>query len=174
MKPEDITKLKKSKWLELGGKLVTRILKDADKGISQDSNGKDFPKYKASYAVKKAKEFKNYQVSYKTRSGKAVNFIAKKRPKALRGVSLNKQVNPPNLLLTGVMRNSLKTQKATNSSVELNYRDGVKFEGNAKRGRNMYGLNDNNFEFVKKFISDEIDERIVKFSKKDIVIDLKI
>ena len=174
MNTEEITKLKKSKWLELGGKLVRKILKDADKGISQDPSGKKFPRYKASYAVKKAKEFKNYQVSYKTRSGKAVNFIAKKRPKRLRAVSLNKQVNPPNLLLTGVMRNSLKTQKATSSSVELNYRDGIKFEGNAKKGRNMYGLNDNNFEFVKKFISDEIDERIVKFSKKDIIIDLKV
>ncbi len=174
MKTKDVMPFDVQGWLILGGKLVTRILQDTDKGISQDPSGKKFPRYKASYAVKKAKEFKNYQVSYKTRSGKAVNFIAKKRPKRLRGLSLNKQVNPPNLRLTGVMLNSLKAQKPTSSSVELNYRDGLKFEGNAKRKRNVYGLNDNNFEFVKEFFRDELDDRIIKFSRKDIVIDLKV
>ena len=33
MKLFDIAKIKKSKWLELGGKLVTRIVEDADNGI---------------------------------------------------------------------------------------------------------------------------------------------
>ena len=74
------------------------------------------------------------------------------------------------------MMNSLKAQKPTNSSVELNYRDGLKFEGNAKgkKRRNVYGLNNKNEDFVQEFFRDEIDDRIFRFNKKDIVIDLKV
>ena len=113
MKPKDIMPFEKRKWLELGGKLVTRILEDTEKGISQDGAGTKFPKYSKSYAEKKK--------------------IGKAGPK---GPSKNKQTSPPNLRLTGVMLNSLKAQKPTSSSVELNYREGLKFEGNAKRKRN--------------------------------------
>ena len=128
MKSKDIMPFEKRKWLELGGKLVTRILEDTEKGISQDVDGGKFPKYSESYADKKK--------------------IGKAGPK---GVSNNKQISPPNLRLTGAMLNSLKAQKPTSESVELNYREGLKFEGNAKRKRNVYGLNNNNEEFVRKF-----------------------
>jgi len=151
VKSKDIMPFEKRKWLELGGKLVTRILEDTEKGISQDAAGGKFRKYSEDYENKK-------------KTGKA-------GPK---GVSNNKQVSPPNLRLTGAMLNSLKAQKPTSESVELNYREGLKFEGNAKRKRNVYGLNNNNEEFVKKFFREEIDNRIIKFSKKDIIIDLKI
>lgn len=151
MKPKDVMPFEKRKWLELGGKLVTRILKDTEKGISQDGSGIKFPKYSKSYADKK-------------RVGEA-------GPK---GVSKNKQTSPPNLNLTGAMLNSLKAQKPTSSSVELNYREGLKFEGNAKRKRNVYGLNAKNEDFVQEFFREEIDDRIIKFNRKDIVIDLKI
>jgi|GEM_PF-5635016 len=151
MKPKDVMPFNKRKWLELGGKLVTRILEDTEKGISQDGAGIKFPKYSKGYAAKK-------------KIGKA----------GVKGVSNNKQTSPPNLRLTGVMLNSLKAQKPTNSSVELNYRDGLKFEGNAKRKRNVYGLNNKNENFVQEFFRDEIDDRIFRFNKKDIVIDLKI
>ena len=140
-------RMRKKDWLILGGKLATRIVKDTDKGISQDKDGKKFPPYTKEYAEKKSK------------GG---------------GVKTNRQVSPPNLRLTGVMLNSLKAQKPTKTSVELNYRDGAKFEGNAERKRNVYGLNDKNFEFVKEFINDEIDDRIIKFNRKDIVVDIKI
>jgi hypothetical protein len=58
----------------------------------------------------------------------------------------------------------------------LNYRDGLKFEGNAKgkKRRNVYGLNNKNEDFVQEFFRDEIDDRIFRFNKKDIVIDLKV
>ena len=138
MKTKDIMPFDVKGWLILGGKLVTRILQDTDKGISQDGAGTKFPKYSDDYEAKK-------------KAGKA-------GPKGV----------------TGVMLNSLKAQKPTSSSVELNYRDGLKFEGNAKRKRNVYGLNDKNFEFVKEFFRDELDNRIIKFSRKDIVIDLKV
>ena len=151
MKTKDVMPFDVQGWLILGGKLVTRILQDTDKGISQDGAGTKFPKYSDDYEAKK-------------KAGKA-------GPK---GVSNNRQTSPPNLKLTGVMLNSLKAQKPTSSSVELNYRDGLKFEGNAKRKRNVYGLNDNNFEFVKEFFRDELDNRIIKFSRKDIVVDLKV
>ena len=153
MKPKDVMPFKKKKWLELGGKLVTRILEDTDKGISQDGAGTKFPDYSKEYAELK-------------KAGKA-------GPK---GVSNNRQIKPPNLRLTGVMLNSLKAQKPTDSSVELNYRDGLKFEGNAKgkKRRNVYGLNDKNQKFVQKFFRDEIDDRILKFSRKKIEFELKI
>ena len=153
MKPKDVMPFEKRKWLELGGKLVTRILEDTEKGISQDGSGTKFPKYSKSYADKKK--------------------VGEAGPK---GVSKNKQTSPPNLNLTGAMLNSLKAQKPTSSSVELNYREGLKFEGNAKgkKRRNVYGLNTKNENFVQEFFRDEIDDRIFKFNKKDIVIDLKI
>jgi hypothetical protein len=150
-KAKDITTFKRNQWLILGGKLVTRILQDTDKGISQDGNGKPFKKYSDQYK------------------------IVKKQGRATRkGVQANKQISPPNLRLTGVMLNSLKAQKPTDESVELNYRDGLKFEGNAKKGRNVYGLNDKNEQFVRDYFRKIIDDRIVKFSKKDIIIDLDV
>jgi hypothetical protein len=153
MKTKDILPFEVKQWLILGGKLVTRILEDTDRGISQDGNGTKFPPYSSEYAQKKA--------------------IGKAGPK---GVSNNRQTSPPNLRLTGAMLNSLKAQKPTSSSVELNYREGKKFEGNAKgkKRRNVYGLNNKNEEFVKDFFDKEIDDRIIKFSKKDIIIDLKL
>ena len=151
MKTKDVMPFDVQGWLILGGKLGTRILQDTDKGISQDGAGTKFPKYSDEYETKK-------------KAGKA-------GPK---GVSNNRQTSPPNLKLTGVMLNSLKAQKPTSSSVELNYRDGLKFEGNAKRKRNIYGLSDKNFEFVKEFFRDELDNRIIKFNKKKIKFDIKI
>tara|TARA_R100001443_G_scaffold17872_3_gene28514 strand:+ start:3510 stop:3971 length:462 start_codon:yes stop_codon:yes gene_type:complete len=153
MKASEILTQKARDWLILGGKLVTRILEDTNKGISQDGNGrtKDFPSYTIDYALKKVKGIKTKK-----------------------GLSKSRQVSPPNLKLTGVMLNSLKAQKPTSSSVELNYRDGLKFEGNAKRGRNVYGLNDKNEAFVKEYFEKIIDDRIIKFNKKDIIINLKV
>ncbi|QDP53922.1 MAG: hypothetical protein Unbinned202contig1002_51 [Prokaryotic dsDNA virus sp.] len=154
MKARDIPKFRK--WALLGGKLVTRIVKDAGKGISQDPDGKPFPAYKESYANLK-------------KIGKA----------GAKGTGKSRQINPPDLRLTGEMLNSIKAQKPTNDSVEINYRSGLKVLGHSKkRGnkakRNIIGLNDKNWEFAKDFIADEIDDRIIKFYKKKVKIDLEI
>tara|TARA_R110002012_G_scaffold220627_1_gene392292 strand:+ start:833 stop:1309 length:477 start_codon:yes stop_codon:yes gene_type:complete len=153
MKTKDITKIKRSQWQELGGSIARRIVEDADKGISQDGSGtsRDFKEYSFAYAKKKA-------------AGKA-------GPK---GVSTSKQVSPPNLRLTSEMLNSIKAQKATSNSVEINYRSGLKVLGHSKRRgnkpkRNIYGLNDKNQKHVKDFIENVIDDRIIKFNKKKIV-----
>tara|TARA_R100001443_G_C3237099_1_gene149837 strand:+ start:27 stop:509 length:483 start_codon:yes stop_codon:yes gene_type:complete len=156
MKAKDIAKIKKKKWAELGGKLVTRIVEDADKGISQDPGGNKFPPYSKNYANLK-------------KEGKVGG----------KGVSKNRKTNPPNLRLTGEMLNSIKAQKPTNNSVEINYRSGLKVLGHSqKRGkkpkRNIIGLNNKNWEFAKDFIADEIDDRIIKFSKKKIIINVKV
>ena len=158
MKAKDITRLKKSQWQELGGSLARRIVEDADNGISQDGSGqsRDFKEYSFAYAKKKA-------------AGKA-------GPK---GVGKSRQTSPPNLRLTGEMLNSIKAQKATTNSVEINYRSGLKVLGHSKkRGnkpkRNIIGLNEKNQQFVKDFISKEIDDRIIKFNKKKIKFDIKI
>ena len=175
MKADDIAKQKAKDWLILGGKLVTRILKDTDKGISQDGDGftKDFPPYS-----KKGADvwFRRIGKGDKRRTVFIDSYLNKKKKGRAtpKGVQANKQVSPPNLRLTGVLLNSLKAQSATSNSVELNYRDGLKFEGNAKNGRNVYGLNDKNETFVKEYFEKIIDDRIVKFSKKDIIIDLNV
>ena len=155
---KDIATIKKGKWLELGGMLATRIVLDADNGISQDGAGKKFPPYSSNYSKLKA-------------SGKA----------SKKGVSSDRQVSPPNLRLTSTMLNSIKAQRATKESVEINYRDGLKVLGNAnppkklkKPRRNIYGLNDKNWEFAGDFIADEIDLNIFKFSRKSIIMNVKV
>jgi len=157
-KPEKVIKHKKSEWLKLGGKLVTRIVLDADKGISQDPNGKKFPPYKESYAIKK-------------KAGKAT-------PK---GVSSSRQINPPNLRASGKMLGSISAKRATKDSVEIHYREGEKVQGNAnpparlkKKKRNIYGLNDNNWEFAKDYINEIIDKKITKFNKKKVILEVKV
>jgi len=178
MKSKDLVKFKKSQWLKLGGKLATRIVEDADKGISQDGDGDKFPPYSK----------RNAGVGWRTIKTKKGNrsifidsyFNLKKNGKATpKGVSASKQTNPPNLRLTGTMLNSLKVQKATTESVEINYRDGEKVLGHSKkRGnkpkRNIYGLNNKNLQFVQDFINENINDNIRKFNKKDIIIDVKI
>ncbi len=158
MKLKDVTKIKKESWKELGGKLVTRIVQDSDSGISQDGSGqkRDFKPYSFDYAIKKKAGIPG--------------------PK---GVSTDRQTSPPNLRLTGKMLNSLKVQRATANSVEINYRDGKKVIGHSKRRgkkpkRNIYGLNNKNQEFVKNYIEENIDERIIKFYKKKIIFDVKV
>lgn len=145
---KDLFKTKSDQFLKLGGQLVTKILKDTAKGISQDGKGTtaDFPRYSTDYALKKLKgKFKSQK---------------------------SKQVVPPNLKLTGQMLGSIRTQKATQESVEINFRQAGKFQGNADKGRNVVGLNDKNFNFAKEFFEKIIDTRLIKFSKKDIIIDI--
>ena len=157
MKVTSITKFKKRQWAILGETLATKIVQDAEKGISQEGCGKsrDFKEYSYGYAKKKA-------------AGKVI-----------KGAGADRQVSPPNLRLTGEMLGSIKAQKATTDSVEINFRSGLKVIGHSKkRGkkpkRNIYGLNDKNQQYVKDYISNEIDDRIVKFNKKDIVFDIKL
>ena len=178
MKASEIVKLKREHWKILGGKLVTRIVLDADNGISQDGRGDKFPPYSKRNA---GVGWRTIKVKNKNRSVFIDSYFNLKRDgKATpKGVSASRQTNPPNLRLTGTMLNSLKVQKATRKSVEINYRDGLKVIGHSKkRGnkpkRNIYGLNEKNQEFVKDYISDKIDQRILKFSKKRIIIDIKV
>lgn len=155
-KPDKIVQQRKKDWLILGGKLATRIKLDAQKGISQDPDGKPFPPYKKSYADLKK--------------------VGRATPK---GVRSDRQVSPPNLRATGNMLGSISPLRATKDSVTIVFREGEKVLGNAnpparfkKKKRNIYGLNDDNWEFAKKYINDIIDNRIVKFSRKKIVIEI--
>ena len=149
-KLENIVKHKKSKWLKLGGKLATTIVTDADKGISQDKDGKKFPPYK--------------NAKYKK---------LKKEGKLIKGVGISRQVTPPNLRLTGEMLGSIHPKNATADSVEIIYRSGKKVRGNANpvtkkpfsRKRNIWGLNDKNWNHAKNFIEKEINNNIKKFNK---------
>ena len=152
VKFRDLLQTKKTQWLVLGGKLVTKILQDTVKGISQDGSDKsrDFPEYSFEYAKRKSQ-------------GKAV----------AKGKGKFRQTSPPDLRATGKMLNSIKAQRATNISVELNYRQAKKVEDNAKMGRNIFGLNDKNEDFVQDYFDKIIDERIIKFAKKDIIISTK-
>ena len=157
-RPDKLVQQRRSAWLKLGGKLATTIKQDAEKGISQDPDGKPFPPYKESYAIKKA-------------AGKAT-------PK---GVRSDRQVSPPNLRATGNMLGSISPQKATKDSVEIIYREGLKVLGNAnpparlKKGkRNIFGLNNKNWGLARDFIDDEIDQKILKFNRKKVFFDIKV
>ena len=151
VKFSDLLKTEKNQWLILGGQLVTKILQDTVKGISQDGSGKskDFPEYSFEYAQRKAQ-------------GKAT----------AKGKAKSRQTSPPDLRLTGKMLNSIKAQRATNISVEINYRQAKKVEDNAKLKRNIYGLNDKNEKFAQDYFDNIIDKRVIKFAKKDITIKL--
>ena len=179
-KPDKLVQQRSSAWLKLGGKLVTRIVEDSDSGISQDPSGKPFPPYSK----------RNADVGWrtiKTKKGVKRIFIdsyynLKKAGKATpKGVSSSRQVSPPNLRASGEMLNSIKAQKATTDSVEIIYRSGLKVLGNAnppqqtnKPRRNIYGLNDKNWEFARDFIDDEIDQKILKFNLKKVFFDIKV
>lgn len=158
MKLFNIVKTTSKDWKILGGKLATRIVKDADKGISQDGNGtsRDFESYSFNYAKLKSKGLVG-----------------------LKGVSKDRQVSPPNLRLTGKMLDSIKAQRPTKTSVEILFADGEKVIGHSKkRGnkpkRNIYGLNDKNEQFVEDYLAQKIENNILRFVAKDIKIDLEI
>jgi len=161
MKLFNVIKTEVKDWKILGGKLATRIVLDAEKGISQDGKGtsRDFESYDFKYA--------------KAKSAGTINL-----PKELKGVSTDRQVNPPNLRLTGKMLDSIKAQRPTTTSVEILYADGEKVMGHSKRRgnkpkRNIYGLNDKNQQFVEDYLAKKVGDNIAKFAEKDIEINLE-
>tara|TARA_R100000231_G_scaffold62356_1_gene50677 strand:- start:1036 stop:1521 length:486 start_codon:yes stop_codon:yes gene_type:complete len=158
MKLKNVIKTNPKDWLILGGKIATRIVLDADNGISQDGNGKKFAKYKTNYAIAK-------------KTGK-VNL-----PRELKGTGTDRQVSPPNLRLTGTMLDSIKAQNATKTSVDILYADGLKVVGHSKRRgnrpkRNIYGLNQKNKNFIAEYFSKKFENNISKYVAKDIEIKL--
>ena len=109
MKANEIVNLPRSLWAKVGGKAATKIVKDSDKGFGT----KDGKRYK----------FDSYTAKY---------YALKEKGKAgAKGVSKSRQVNPPNLRLTGIMLNSISAQKPTNVGVDIVFRDGLKVKGNA-------------------------------------------
>lgn len=167
-KASDIPKTKESLWSKIIGQSITRIILDAGKGIGQ--NNRKFPPYTASYAAKKAKGFKNTQVSF-TAQGKGVNFTAKRRPKNLRGLALNKRVSPPNLKLTGQMLGGINKGKVTKDGGEIVYLFGTRVQGNIdnKRSRDIFGLNNKNLQKVADSLGLQFEKNINKYVKEDIV-----
>lgn len=161
MKLFNVVKTDKKDWKILGGKLATRIVTDADKGISQDGSGK-------------SRDFESYDFKYA--KAKATGTIT--LPKELKSVSTDRQVSPPNLRLTGTMLDSIKAQRPTNVSVEILYADGLKVQGHMKkRGkrpkRNIYGLNEKNQQFVEDYLAKKMEDNILKYVAKDIEIKLE-
>ena len=63
------------------------------------------------------------------------------------------------------MLNSISAQNATTTGVEIIFRDGLKVEGNAKRGRDIHGVNPKNEKKFYKDISDHLGKNIDKYAK---------
>ena len=147
MKAQDILTVPRSVWARIGGRAVTKIKQDADKGFGTNERGKryKFQGYTDTYRIKKA-------------AGKA----------APKGVSTSKQVSPPNLRLTGQMLNSISAQKPTNVGVDIVFRDGLKVKGNADMGRNIFGINQQNEKEIVKNLSDYIGKNVKKYARKPI------
>ncbi len=178
MKLINVVKTTSRDWKILGGKLATRIVKDAEKGISQDEDGKKFPPYSKRNANvgfrvigKGQKRRTIYIDSYENKK--------KNRRAAPKGVSADAQISPPNLRLTGKMLDSIKAQRPKPTSVEILFADGEKVIGHSKkRGnkakRNIYGLNENNQQFVEDYLAKKIEDNILRYVAKDIIIDMDI
>ena len=147
MKAQDILTVPRSVWARIGGRAVTKIKQDADKGFGTNERGKRY-------------KFKGYTKSYKIKkaAGKA----------ALKGVSTPKQISPPNLFLTGTMLGSISAQKPTNVGVDIVFGDGLKVKGNADMGRNIYGINVQNAKEIGKNLSDHIGKNVKKYASKSI------
>lgn len=147
MKASDIIDIPVSLWKKIGGGTATRIVQGSDKG--KDKDGGNFPPYTAKYAERKA-------------AGKA-------SPK---GVGVSRQISPPNLRLTGEMLGSITSGNATKTGVDIILRDGLKIEGNAKRGRDIYGISPDNASEIEKILADVIGKNIGKYAS--IPIEIKI
>lgn len=143
MKAHQVLDIPRELWAKIGGQTATRIVKDADKGIG----------YKG-----KLKPYKSEIYKQRKAAGKA----------APKGVSASRQINPPNLRLTGVMLNSISAQNPTKHGVEIIFRDGLKVEGNAKRGRDIYGISDKNERILLNDLSTHIKKNLNKYAKKSI------
>ena len=151
MRAEDMLKLPRSLWAKVGGKAATKIVTDSDKGFGTSESGKRYNfntvPYSAEYALKKAE-------------GKA-------GPK---GVSKSRQTSPPNLRLTGTMLGSISAQNATQTGVDIIFRDGLKVKGNADRGRNIFGVNEQNEKEIVKNLSDFIGKNVRRYASKPITL----
>jgi hypothetical protein len=147
MKAQDMLNIPRSIWARIGGRAVTKIKQDADKGFGTNERGKRY-------------KFKNYTESYKIKkaAGKA----------APKGVSTSKQISPPNLFLTGTMLGSISAQKPTNVGVDIVFREGLKVKGNADMGRNIFGINQQNEKEIVKNLSDYIGKNVKKYARKPI------
>ncbi|MFQ6610706.1 MAG: hypothetical protein ACE5D7_07900 [Fidelibacterota bacterium] len=166
----DTVKIKPFTWRIIGEKTVTRIVKDSMRGIGQD--GEKFKKYSKNYAKAKGSGFKNYQVRFVTHAGKNVKFIAGK-PSRLKGVSVDRQTNPPNLRLTGEMHGSLSAQKPTPYGVTIQYGQGEKVTWNKDSGRDIFGVRDKNLDLATKDLGKELDKNIQKYVSTEITYKIK-
>ena len=66
------------------------------------------------------------------------------------------------------MLGSISAQKPTNVGVDIVFREGVKVKGNADRGRNIFGINDQNENEIVKNLSDFIGKNVKKYARKPI------
>lgn len=165
MKAQDIVKFPKSLWAKVGGQAATKVVKDADKGKGYN---KKFPAYKTHEPFWFTKKLSNgktvrvYAEDYPTRKA-----AGKAGPK---GVSTDRQTSPPNLRLTGTMLNSISAQNPRETGVDIVYRDGIKVEWNAKRGRDIYGISKDSEKRIVEDLSNFIGKQIGKYAKDSITV----
>ena len=138
MKAENILKLPRTLWAKIGGKAATKIVKDSDKGFGTTEG------------TNKRYSFRTVPYTTQYASKKSAGKAGAK------GVSTSKQTSPPNL------------QKPTNVGVDIMFRDGLKVKGNADRGRNIFGINEQNEKEIIKVISDYVGKNITKYASKPI------
>jgi hypothetical protein len=70
------------------------------------------------------------------------------------------------------MLNSISAQSPTKQGVDIVFRDGLKVEGNAKRGRDIYGLSTTNTDEIEKTLMGHISKNVEKYARESI--DIKI
>ena len=78
----------------------------------------------------------------------------------------------PDLTLTGMMLNSIKSRKATKTGVEIEFRDGLKVQGNAKNKRDIHCVSPKNEDLIMKDLGVYLGKQVDKYAK--IPIEIKV
>jgi len=122
-----------------------------------DGKGQRFKIYTNKYMIAKSDGFKS------SRTGKRIP--------SMKQVSLNTQVFPPNLTLTGLMLKNLKRTGYNKTSWTIGFRGepAEKAQGNKEQGRNIIDdLPNNEKAFLVKLLAKQMDKQFRKL--KDVTI----
>jgi hypothetical protein len=143
MNLDKLLEFHKGLWRKLGQQAIDTIKIRTQKGI--DREGYRFEPYSESYADRKASGFKDDLYG---------------RPENLRGLSLDRQVTPPNFRLRGFTMGDLKIRAVATDAVTIGWQGEFAEIVNAHEQRGKYrvaGVTDKEFDKLIKIIDQQID-----------------
>jgi len=157
----DIIKTDEKFWLQVGTKVKTLVLEDADKGI--------LPNGTSSY---RSKQYKKYKANGMNR------FSDGKRLKGFGGSRISTNISAVTMKLTGRLWQGFQPQSVTKNSVDMAFRPqhrNVKtekiLEGNKviDSRRDLLTLSDKNNQIIFDMLNKELDGKLTAYCSKDII-----